>query len=98
MSDTYSDTRGRLETYFDRTASETWARLTSDAPVSKIRQTVREGRDQMRVHQRLGPCPKRIGHMGLGIAVVRLAKRASTAVERKGPNRVHRPSPAARLL
>ena len=48
MSDTYSDTRGRLETYFDRTASETWARLTSDAPVSRIRQTVREGRDQMR--------------------------------------------------
>lgn len=44
----YLDTRARLEDYFDRTAAETWERLTSDAPVSKIRQTVREGRDAMR--------------------------------------------------
>ncbi len=45
---TYEATRDRLETYFDRTAAKTWERLTSDAPVSKIRQTVREGRDAMR--------------------------------------------------
>lgn len=45
---TYEATRERLETYFDRTASRTWERLTSDAPVSRIRQTVREGRDTMR--------------------------------------------------
>ncbi|MEM7089153.1 MAG: magnesium protoporphyrin IX methyltransferase [Pseudomonadota bacterium] len=45
---TYEATRARVETYFDRTATRTWARLTSDAPVSRIRQTVREGRDQMR--------------------------------------------------
>jgi magnesium-protoporphyrin O-methyltransferase len=45
---TYEATRQRLETYFDRTASKTWERLTSDAPVSRIRQTVREGRDAMR--------------------------------------------------
>ncbi len=45
---TYGETRARLETYFDRTASDTWARLTSDAPVSKVRQTVRAGRDAMR--------------------------------------------------
>ena len=45
---TYEATRQRLETYFDRTASRTWEALTSDAPVSKIRQTVREGRDAMR--------------------------------------------------
>ncbi len=45
---TYEATRERLETYFDRTASLTWERLTSDAPVSRIRQTVREGRDAMR--------------------------------------------------
>jgi magnesium-protoporphyrin O-methyltransferase len=44
----YADTRDRLEHYFDRTASKTWERLTSDAPVSRIRQTVREGRDAMR--------------------------------------------------
>lgn len=44
----YDATLGRVETYFDKTATTTWARLTSDAPVSKIRQTVREGRDAMR--------------------------------------------------
>ena len=44
----YEATRARVETYFDRTATEVWERLTSDAPVSRIRQTVREGRDEMR--------------------------------------------------
>ncbi|WP_224816621.1 magnesium protoporphyrin IX methyltransferase [Hasllibacter sp. MH4015] len=45
---TYDATRNRVEAYFDRTATRTWERLTSDAPVSGIRQTVREGRDRMR--------------------------------------------------
>jgi magnesium-protoporphyrin O-methyltransferase len=45
---TYGATRDRVEDYFDRTATQTWERLTSDAPVSGIRQTVREGRDRMR--------------------------------------------------
>ncbi|MDG3041411.1 magnesium protoporphyrin IX methyltransferase [Roseicyclus marinus] len=45
---TYGATRDRVEEYFDRTATKTWERLTSDAPVSGIRQTVREGRDRMR--------------------------------------------------
>jgi magnesium-protoporphyrin O-methyltransferase len=45
---TYGATRDRVEHYFDRTATTTWERLTSDAPVSGIRQTVREGRDRMR--------------------------------------------------
>ena len=40
--------RGRLEEYFDRTAFDAWAALTSDAPVSKIRATVRAGRTEMR--------------------------------------------------
>ncbi len=44
----YVDTRARVETYFDKTATRTWERLTSDAPVSRIRETVRQGRDQMR--------------------------------------------------
>jgi magnesium-protoporphyrin O-methyltransferase len=44
----YTARRGELETYFDRTASAAWARLTSDAPVSGIRATVRAGREQMR--------------------------------------------------
>lgn len=45
---TYLARRGQLETYFDRTAVDAWARLTSDAPVGRIRATVRRGRDEMR--------------------------------------------------
>jgi magnesium-protoporphyrin O-methyltransferase len=48
MSTTYFDRRQSLETYFDRTALDAWKQLTSNAPVSKIRQTVRAGRDRMR--------------------------------------------------
>ena len=44
----YRSRRHEIETYFDRTAVEAWARLTSTAPVSGIRATVRAGRDQMR--------------------------------------------------
>lgn len=44
----YSATRDRVEQYFDRSATQVWERLTSDAPVSRIRQTVRIGRDRMR--------------------------------------------------
>ena len=44
----YLSRRGELETYFDRTAADAWAKLTSDAPVSRIRATVRAGRDRMR--------------------------------------------------
>ncbi|MBB5049729.1 magnesium-protoporphyrin O-methyltransferase [Rhodopseudomonas rhenobacensis] len=44
----YLERRGELKTYFDRTAADNWARLTSDAPVSGIRATVRAGRDEMR--------------------------------------------------
>jgi magnesium-protoporphyrin O-methyltransferase len=44
----YDKRRDELETYFDRTAFEAWKRLTSDAPVSGIRATVRAGRDRMR--------------------------------------------------
>lgn len=44
----YEATRARVETYFDRTATQVWERLTSDAPVSRIRETVRKGRDEMR--------------------------------------------------
>jgi len=47
-SATFHTRRGELETYFDRTAVEAWSRLTSDAPVSGIRATVRAGREQMR--------------------------------------------------
>ncbi|MGA9599719.1 MAG: magnesium protoporphyrin IX methyltransferase, partial [Methylocystis sp.] len=45
---TYIARRGELEAYFDRTASETWKRLTSDLPVGRVRATVRAGREEMR--------------------------------------------------
>ena len=44
----YQLRRDEIETYFDRTAADAWAALTSDAPVSRIRRTVRRGRDAMR--------------------------------------------------
>ncbi|GGA45962.1 magnesium protoporphyrin IX methyltransferase [Sphingomonas psychrolutea] len=45
---TYDRFRGNLETYFDKTASKAWEQLTSDAPVSGVRATVRKGRTEMR--------------------------------------------------
>ncbi|MER0238620.1 magnesium protoporphyrin IX methyltransferase [Fulvimarina sp. MAC8] len=50
MSDvmTYERRRSEIETYFDRTAAETWKKLTSTAPVGRIRASVRRGRDGMR--------------------------------------------------
>lgn len=47
-SSTYFARRSRLGEYFDKTAMEAWARLTTDAPVSRIRATVRAGRERMR--------------------------------------------------
>ena len=44
----YQQRRGQIEHYFDRTAVKAWEQLTSDAPVSGIRATVRAGRDRMR--------------------------------------------------
>lgn len=44
----YHERRSEIATYFDRTAVEAWSRLTSDAPVGRIRATVRRGREQMR--------------------------------------------------
>jgi magnesium-protoporphyrin O-methyltransferase len=47
-STSYLQRREQIETYFDRTAAQAWERLTSNAPVGRIRATVRAGRDQMR--------------------------------------------------
>ncbi|GAA4036235.1 magnesium protoporphyrin IX methyltransferase [Sphingomonas rosea] len=44
----YGRQRERLRTYFDSTARRAWIDLTSDTSVSRIRQTVRAGRDAMR--------------------------------------------------
>lgn len=44
----YLQRREQIEHYFDRTAAKAWEVLTSNAPVGRIRRTVREGREQMR--------------------------------------------------
>lgn len=86
QSQTYTARRGELETYFDRTAVEAWARLTTDAPVSRIRATVRAGRDAMRAEM-LGRLPgdltgRRIldAGCGTGAFAVEAARRGAEVV------------------
>jgi magnesium-protoporphyrin O-methyltransferase len=83
---TYQTRRGELEEYFDRTASDAWAKLTSDKPVSGIRATVREGRDRMRATL-LGYLPTDLrGHRvldagcGTGALAVEAARRGAEVV------------------
>ena len=52
----YEQRRSKIEDYFDRSAVKAWEQLTSDAPVGRIRTTVRAGRDRMRA-QLLGWLP-----------------------------------------
>lgn len=47
LSDGWIRSRDRVGAYF-RAGAERWTHLTSDAPVSRIRATVREGRREMR--------------------------------------------------
>ena len=44
----YAARRDALETYFARTAIEAWKAFATDAPVSRVRRTVRAGRERMR--------------------------------------------------
>ncbi|MEL6959747.1 MAG: methyltransferase domain-containing protein, partial [Pseudomonadota bacterium] len=83
---TYEATRSRVEHYFDRTATKTWEQLTSDAPVSGIRATVRAGRDKMRDIM-LGQLPKDLTGLrvldagcGTGAKSVALAERGAEVV------------------
>lgn len=79
----YAATRDRVEDYFDRSATKVWERLTSDAPVSGIRATVRAGRDRMRCLM-LDQLPQDLAGMrildagcGTGAAAVALAARGA---------------------
>lgn len=82
-SASYDATRARVASYFDGTATRVWERLTSDAPVSRIRQTVREGRDAMRALM-LGQLPADLrgarvldAGCGTGAATAELAARGA---------------------
>ena len=82
----YAQRRAELETYFDRTAAAAWARLTSDAPVSGIRATVRAGRERMRatllgwLPADLHGCRVLDAGCGTGAASVELARRGADVV------------------
>jgi len=82
----YAATRDRVEHYFDRTATAVWERLTSDAPVSGIRATVRAGRDRMRAAM-LAELPADLAGArvldagcGTGTMAVELARRGAEVV------------------
>ena len=44
----YTQRRDTIRTYFDRTAVDAWKRFASDAPMGRVRTSVREGRARMR--------------------------------------------------
>jgi magnesium-protoporphyrin O-methyltransferase len=48
LDTTYQRRRGEIQTYFDRTAVEAWKRFATEAPLGRIRASVREGRSRMR--------------------------------------------------
>lgn len=82
----YTARRSELRTYFDQTAVEAWTKLTSDAPVSGIRATVRAGRDRMR-NMLLSWLPRDLSGKrvldagcGSGAMTVALAQRGATVV------------------
>jgi magnesium-protoporphyrin O-methyltransferase len=82
----YEATRARVEDYFDRTATKVWERLTSDAPVSRIRETVRKGRDEMRARM-LAALPDDLTGLrvldagcGAGPTTIELAQRGAEVV------------------
>ncbi|RYF35333.1 MAG: magnesium protoporphyrin IX methyltransferase [Comamonadaceae bacterium] len=83
---TYQERRSKIETYFDRTAVQAWARLTSDAPVGRVRASVRAGRDRMRgtllswLPEDLGGARLLDAGCGTGALAVEAARRGAQVV------------------
>lgn len=87
MSDAaYRDRLTRIETYFDRTAVRAWEQMTSDAPLGRIRATVRAGRERMRA-EILGMLPEDLSGRrildagcGTGALAVEAARRGADVI------------------
>ncbi len=86
MDTAYQTRRAELQTYFDETASVTWQKLTSTAPVSGIRATVRAGREAMH-NEVLSWLPQDMTGLrildagcGTGTFAVEAAKRGATVL------------------
>lgn len=82
----YALRRAWIADYFDRTASKAWADLTSDAPVGRVRRSVRAGRDRMR-HTLLRWLPANLSGArildagcGTGALSIELARRGARVV------------------
>ncbi len=82
----YLERRAWIGEYFDRTAAAAWKALTSDAPVSRIRATVRAGREAMR-HTLLASLPGDLNGArildagcGTGVLAMDLARRGADVV------------------
>jgi len=82
----YLERRAWIGEYFDRTAASAWKALTSDAPVSRVRATVRAGRDTMR-QTLLAALPESLhgarvldAGCGTGVLAMDLARRGAQVV------------------
>ena len=82
----YETRRSELKTYFDRTAKDNWVALTSNSPVSRIRETVRAGREEMR-NTLLGWLPEDLrgarlldAGCGTGMLAIEAARRGADVV------------------
>jgi magnesium-protoporphyrin O-methyltransferase len=85
----YIERRDKIRTYFDRTAVDAWKRLATEAPLGRIRASVREGRGRMRAAM-LAMLPRDLhgwrvldAGCGAGMFSVELARRGAdvTAID-----------------
>lgn len=81
---TYARRRDEIRTYFDRTAIDAWKRFASEAPLSRIRESVRQGRARMRATM-LAMLPEDLAGWrvldagcGAGAMAVELARRGAS--------------------